>query len=227
LAALLAGHTDSKALADMAKGRLRSTRDQRASALDSRVTPHHRFVLTELLSQIDSFDETIARFDAQIQAIGGPVEDAVGLLDTIPDVARHTAEMIVAESGIDMTRFPNADPLALGAGVALGTHESAGNRTSGKTLEGDRFLRTTLVQAAHIAARTQGTYLNAPYRRLATRRGKKREFWRWHTRSWSWPILGSNGWSPTAKPGPTFSTGCSPKTPLGASSNAWKASAIM
>jgi len=174
LAALLAGHTDSKALADLAKGRLRSKRDQLASALEGRVKPHHRFVLTELLSQIDSFDETIARFDAQIQAICGPFEEAVGLLDTIPGVARHTAEMLVAEIGTDMTRFPNADHLASWAGVAPGNHESAGKRTSGKTRKGNRFLRTTLVQAAHAAARTKGTSLNAQYRRLATRRGKKR-----------------------------------------------------
>jgi transposase len=174
LAALLAGHTDSKALAELAKGRLRSKRDQLASALEGRVKPHHRFVLTELLSQIDSLDETIARFDAQIQDICGPVEEAVGLLDTIPGVARRTAEMLVAEIGTDMTRFPSADHLASWAGVAPGNHESAGKRTSGKTRKGNRFLRTTLIQAAHAAARTKGTYLNAQYRRLATRRGKKR-----------------------------------------------------
>jgi transposase len=174
LAALLTGHADPQALADLAKGRLRSKRDQLAKALDGRVKPHHRFVLTELLCQIDSLDETIARFDAQIQTICGPVEEAVSLLDTIPGVARRTAEMLVAEIGTDMTRFPSADHLASWAGVAPGNHESAGKRASGKARKGNRFLRTTLVQAAHAAARTRQTYLNAQYRRLASRRGKKR-----------------------------------------------------
>jgi transposase len=174
LAALLAGHSDPQALADLAKGRLRSKRDQLANALDGRIKPHHRFVLTELLCQIDSLDDTIARFDAQIQAIYGPCETAAGLLETIPGVARRTAEMIVAEIGTDMSRFPSADHLASWAGVAPGNHESAGKRASGKTRKGNRFLRTSLVQAAHAAARTRGTYLSAQYRRLATRRGKKR-----------------------------------------------------
>jgi transposase len=140
LAALLAGHTDSKAIADLATGRWRSTRDQLAKALEGRVKPHHRLVLTELLSQIDGVDETIARFDAQIQAIRGPFEAAVGLLDTLPGVARYTAEMFAAEIGTDMTRVPNADHLASWDGVAPGTHESAGKRTSGKTRKGHRVL---------------------------------------------------------------------------------------
>jgi transposase len=174
LAALLAGHADPHALADLAKGRLRSKRDQLAKALDGRVKPHHRFVLTELLCQIDSLDETIARFDTEIQEISTPFEAAIGLLDTLPGVARPTAEMIVAEIGTDMSRFPSADHLASWAGVSPGNHESAGKRTSGKTRKGNRFLRTVLVQAAHAAARTKSTYLSAQYRRLAARRGKKR-----------------------------------------------------
>jgi transposase len=174
LAALLAGHTDPQALADLAKGRLRSKREHLVKAMEGRVKPHHRFVLTELLCQIDSLDETIARFDERIQAIDAPFEAAVGLLDTIPGVARHAAEMIVAEIGADMSRFPSADHLASWAGVAPGNYESAGKRASGKTRKGNRFLRTILVQAAHAAARTKGTYLSAQYRRLATRRGKKR-----------------------------------------------------
>jgi transposase len=139
LAALVAGHTEPHALAELAKGRLRSKRDLLAQALDGRVKPHHRFVLTELLCQIDSLDDTIARFDAQIQAICGPFDEAVELLDTIPGVARRTAEMMVAEIGTDMTRFPSADHLASWAGVAPGNHESAGKHTSGKARKGTRF----------------------------------------------------------------------------------------
>jgi transposase len=116
LTALLAGHTEPQALAELAKGRLRNKRERLARALEGRVKPHHRFVLSELLCQIDSLDDTIARFDAQIQAIYGPFEEAVGLLDTIPGVAHRTAEMIVAEIGIAMERFPSADHLASWAG---------------------------------------------------------------------------------------------------------------
>jgi transposase len=174
LAALLTGHVAPQALAELANGRLRRTRDPGASAWEGRVKPHHRCVLTELLSQIDRLDETIARFDAPMQAICGPFEEAVALLETLPGVARRTAEMIVAEIGTEMTRFPSADHLASWAGVAPGNHESAGKQASGQTRKGHRFLRTTLVQAAHAAARTRGTYLSAQYRRLAGRRGNKR-----------------------------------------------------
>jgi transposase len=174
LAALVAGHTEPHALAELAKGRLRRKRDLLAQALDGRVKPHHHVVVTELWCQIDSLEDTMARFDAQIQAICGPFDEAVELLDTIPGVARRTAAMMVAEIGTAMTRFPSADHLASWAGVAPGNHASAGKRTSGKVRKGNRFLRTTLVQAAHAAARTKGTYLSAPYRRLAARRGKKR-----------------------------------------------------
>lgn len=173
LAAIVAGETDPAVLADLAHGRLREKREQLVKALEGRVKPHHRFVLTELLCQIDSLDETIARFDEQIEAVRAPFEEAVTLLDTIPGVAHRTAEIIVAEIGADMSRFPSADELAAWAGVAPGNHESAGRRYSGKTRKGNRALRTALTQAAHAAARTK-TYLAAQYRRLAARRGKSR-----------------------------------------------------
>jgi transposase len=112
LAALLAGHAAPHAIADLAKGRLRSTRELLVKALEGRVKPHHRVVLTELLRQIDRLDETIACFAARIQKVCGPVDEAVGLLDTIPGVAHHTAEMIVAEIGFEMGRFPSANHVA-------------------------------------------------------------------------------------------------------------------
>jgi transposase len=174
LAALLTGHADPPAPAELATGRLRSKRDQLTKPLEGRVKPHHPFVLTELWRQIDGVDDTIAPFDAQIQAICGPFEEAVSLLDTILGVARRTAAMIVAEIGTDRTCFPRADHLAARAGVAPGNHESASKPASGKTRKGNRLLRTTHVQAAHAAARTNGSYLGAQDQRLAARRGKKR-----------------------------------------------------
>lgn len=174
LEAIVAGSATNEEMAELARGSLRGKRDELAKALEGRVKSHHRFVLTELLCQIDSLEESITRFDQEIEAISRPFEEAIVLLDTIPGVARQTAEVIVAEIGIDMSRFPTADHLASWAGVAPGNNESGGKRRSGKTRKGNQHLRTALVQAANAAARTRGTYLWAQYQRLAPRRGHKR-----------------------------------------------------
>jgi transposase len=174
LDALIEGRNDPQTLAELAQGRLRSKRDALAKAMEGRVKPHHRFVLTELLCQIDNLDETIARFDEQIADYCAPFQEAVAQLDTIPGVGRETAERIIAEIGLDMSRFPTAHHLAAWAGLAPGNDESAGKRRSGKTRKGNRPLKVGLVQAAHAAARTKGNYLSAQYHRLAARRGKKK-----------------------------------------------------
>jgi transposase len=174
LEAIITGNASSTEMAELAKGKLRQKRELLDRALAGRVKPHHRFVLSELLCQIDSLDETIARFDAEIEKYSRPFEEAVELLDTIPGVARRTAEVIVSEIGKDMGRFPTADHLAAWAGVAPGNNESAGKRYSGTVRKGDRALKVALVQAAHAASRTRNTYLSAQYHRLAGRRGKKR-----------------------------------------------------
>jgi len=174
LAEVIQGTASPATMADLAKGRLRAKRDQLIKALEGRVKAHHRFVLTELLCQIDNLDEAIDRFDQQIQVYCRPFEEAVQHLDTIPGVARATAEIIVAEIGIDMSRFPSAAHLAAWAGVAPGSNESAGKRRSRKTRKGDRPLGVALNQAAHGAAHTKNTYLAAQYHRLAARRGKKK-----------------------------------------------------
>jgi len=174
LEAIIAGDADPAAMAELARGRLRTKRDELAKALEGRVRPHHRFVLSELLCQIDSFDETITRFDEQIGEACRPFACAVERLDTIPGVGRETAEMIVSEIGVDMTRFPSANHLAAWAGVAPGKHESGGKRLSGRTRKGNQALRKGLVCAAHAAAHTKNTFLAAQYQRLARRRGRKR-----------------------------------------------------
>jgi transposase len=174
LEALCAGETDAALMAEMARGRLRPKRELLAEALEGRVRAHQRFILTELLCQIDHLDETIARFDAQIEAACRPFAEAVERLDTIPGVGRETAEVIVAEIGVEMERFASAHHLAAWAGVAPGNHESGGQRLSGRVRHGNQALRRALVQAAHSAAHTKATYLAAQYRRLAKRRGKKR-----------------------------------------------------
>jgi transposase len=174
LQALIDESATPKEMAEMAKGKLRKKREQLVSALTGRVKPHHRFILTELLCNIDALDETIGHFDAEIKKYCAPYEQAVQLLDTIPGVARQTAQVIVSEIGTDMSRFPTANHLAAWAGVAPGNNESAGKRRSGKTRKGNVPLTTALIQAAHGVAHTRGTYLAAQYHRLAGRRGAKR-----------------------------------------------------
>jgi transposase len=174
LAALIEGQASPAEMAELSKGRLRDKREQLVKALEGQVKAHHRFVLTELLCQIDSLDETIARFDEQIEDYCRPFEEVVELLDTIPGVARQTAEIIVSEIGVDMSRFESANHLAAWAGLAPGNNESAGKRLSGKTRRGNKALGTALNQAAHAAAHMKNTYLSAQYHRLAGRRGQKK-----------------------------------------------------
>ena len=176
LAALLNGVEDAAVLADLAKGKLRKKRDLLARALHGRLEPHHRFLLTELLAQIDGLDETVARFDEEIarRCAADDREELVALLDTIPGIAPAMAELLVAEVGVDMSRFPTPGHLAAWAGVAPGNNESAGRQRSGRTRKGNTWLKTALVQAAHGAARTKGTALAAKYKRVAARRGAKR-----------------------------------------------------
>ncbi len=174
LDAMLAGVTDPVALADLAQGKLRAKRAQLEQALTGLVTAHHRFLLAELLSQIDYLDEAISRASDEIGARLQGEAESLELLDSIPGVSRRTAEVLLAEVGGDVQRFPTANHLASWAGMCPGNHESAGKRLSGRTRKGSPWLRQALVEAAHGAARSKQTYLGAQYRRLAARRGKKK-----------------------------------------------------
>jgi transposase len=161
LEALIEGQASPAAMADLAKGRLRAKREALEQALAGRVQDHHRFILHELLYQIDHLDETIGRFAAKIQDYCRPVEDAIEGVGTIPGVARETVEGIVSEIGVDMNRFPTANHLASWAGVAPGNHESAGKRLCGRTTKGTQALVTALAQAGWAAPHTRNTYLSA------------------------------------------------------------------
>jgi transposase len=174
LEALIAGQREVDALAELARGRLRTQRDQLAEALQGYVTFHHRFLVTAYLSQIDDCDDAIDRVSARIAQHLEAEPEAVALLDTLPGVSPRTAAILRAEIGTDMTGFPRAKHLASWAGMCPGNYDSGGKRLSGKTRTGSRWLRQVLVEAAHVAAKTTGTYLAAQDRRLAARRGKKR-----------------------------------------------------
>jgi len=173
LGAIVDGNSSPELMAKLAQGTLRQKQDLLVEALEGRVRPHHKFILAQLLGIIDGIDETIAQFDREIEDYCRPFAEAVELVDTIPGVAKRTAEIIVSEIGTDMSRFPSAEHLAAWAGLAPGNYESGGKTLSASTRKGNRFLRTILVQSAHGLARTK-TYLSAQYRRLSARRGKKR-----------------------------------------------------
>jgi transposase len=171
---LLANTPDPALLADLARGRLREKLPELERALTGRVGPHQRFLLAQQLAHIDYLDAAIERVSAELAERLHPFDETLTRLETIPGVGRRVAEIVAAELGLEVARFPSAAHLAAWAGLAPGNHESAGKRLSGKTRKGSPALRTALVEAAQAAARTKDTYLAAQYRRLAPRRGQKR-----------------------------------------------------
>jgi transposase len=175
LRAIVAGQSDPIVLADLARQRLRKKIPQLQEALFGEIEEHHRFLLGMLLAQVDFLEGQIAQLTGRIaQVLPAPFEEAVPRLDTIPGVDRRAAENIVAEVGAELGAFAGSGQLASWAGLCPGNNESAGKRKSGKTTKGDRWLRVMLVQCAWAASHAKGTHLQALYRRLVGRRGKKR-----------------------------------------------------
>ena len=174
LDAILAGHAEAGVLAELAKGRLRKKLPELRKALESRFRAHHRFMLEQILGHLDFLDEWIARVSEELVGRLDPYCRQIDLLRSIPGVERNTAEVILSEVGPDMNHFPSAQHLASWAGLCPGNNESAGKRKSGKTRKGNQWLRRALIQAAWAASRTKDTYLSSQYRRLVTRRGKKK-----------------------------------------------------
>jgi len=171
---LVADHLDPAQLDELVRGRLRNKLPELEQALSGRVRAHHRFLLAQHLAHLDFLEEQVAAYSQEIERLTAPFEELVTLLDTIPGVARTTAELILAEVGPDLSRFPTADHLASWAGLVAGNNESAGKRLSGKMRKGSQWLRVGLAQAAQAAARQKNSHLAAHYHRLAGRRGKKR-----------------------------------------------------
>jgi transposase len=174
LAALVAGSDDPAALAGLARGSLRGKTPELTEALQGFVTDHHRFLLRTLLRQIEQLEALIAEYAARIEAETLPFAEAAARLESIPGLGAKAAEVIVAEIGTDMTKFPTAGHLASWAGLCPGNNESAGKRRSGKTTKGSQWLRTVLVQVAWSASHTKETVFSATYRKWAKRMGKKK-----------------------------------------------------
>jgi transposase len=174
LAALIDGTTDPNVLAELALGKLRAKLPALREALQGRFDPQHAIIIGRILAHIDYLDEAIAELSVAIEAQIAPLAPAVEALCTIPGVQRRTAEVIIAETGGDMSAFPTAKHLASWAGICPGNDESAGKRRSGRTRKGSKWLRANLVEAATAASRTKNTYLQAQYTRLRARRGHAR-----------------------------------------------------
>jgi len=175
LQAILEGNTDPAALAELAKGKMRSKIEELEQALTGQIRDHHRLLLRMHLRHIDDLNASIAELDVEIDRLISPFEPdhLLERLDAIPGVGRITAQKVVAELGIDMSRFASDAHAASWAGLAPGKNESAGRNQSARTLKANRYLRSALVEAAHAAGKTD-TYLGEKYRRIARRRGKKR-----------------------------------------------------
>lgn len=169
--ALIAGERDPVVLAEMAKTRMRAKIPALQEALSGHFGDHHAVVCRQILDHIDFLDGSIRSLTDAITARLVPFESAVAILCSIPGVARPTAEVMIAETGGDMSRFPTAGHLCAWAGVAPASYESAGKRRPSGTRQGSPWLRKALVEAARGAARTKETYLSAQYSRIARRRG--------------------------------------------------------
>lgn len=175
LDALVAGTRDPEVLADLARGGLRKKLPALREALEGRFDAKHALIVGQILAHIDFLDEAIARLSEAIEEQLGPFGNAqVELLCTIPGIQRRAAEVILAETGADMSAFASAGHLASWAGLCPGNDESAGKRRSGRTRKGSKWLRQTMAESAKAAARTKGTYLGARYARLRLRRGANR-----------------------------------------------------
>lgn len=175
LQALIDGVDDPNELADLAQGSLKNKKEALREAVVGRMTAHYAFLLSQQLSLIDQLQAYIEQLDARIEeCMKGPFAEAYGYAQTLPGVAQRGAQAIVAEIGIDMSRFPTAAHLASWARLCPGNHESAGKRLRTATGKGNGWLRATLQECAWAAARTRNSYYRALYHRLKARRGAKK-----------------------------------------------------
>lgn len=171
LEALAAGERDPAAPAELAKRRLRSKIPQLTEALEGRFSDHHAFLVRLHLDLMDQHTRAIAELTARIEVVVDPFRSARDLIVTIPGISTLVADVIIAETGADMTRFPTAGHLASWAGTCPGSNESAGRVKSTATRPGNPYLKGALGAAALSASRLKGTYFCAKYRRIASRRG--------------------------------------------------------
>jgi transposase len=172
--ALIEGTQSPAQIARLALGTMRKKIPQIEQALEAQIADHHRQLLRMQLARVDQIDAHLETLDVEIARRFKPYEAQLTLLDTIPGVDRKVAEAILAEIGVDMTAFADAAKLAAWSGTSPGNHQSAGKNLGSRHRKGNVHLTTTLVEAAHAARNTKGTYLGDKYHRLKARRGAKR-----------------------------------------------------
>lgn len=168
------GQDDVKILANSARGKLKSKREELELSLQGRISSHQRMMLKSILSHIDFLTEHIEMIDEEIESRLEASKEDIERLDSIPGISTNTAQQILAEIGNNVgEQFPSAAHLCSWSGVVPGHNESAGKKKSTKTKKGNKYLRSALIEAAHSVARSK-TYLGALYRRLSARKGRKR-----------------------------------------------------
>ncbi|GAC1694341.1 MAG: IS110 family transposase [Ktedonobacteraceae bacterium] len=173
LDAICEGESDPARLARRVHPTVHATQEQVTAALTAEVREHHRFLLRELLTLIDAQDRSIKHLEQEIEQRLRPFEEQINRCEQINGVGRQILSVLMAEIGTELSRFPDAEHLSSWAGVCPGQKESAGKRLSGRSRQGNRYVRAALVQAAH-AVRRSRTHLGERYRRLKKRRGSKR-----------------------------------------------------
>jgi transposase len=175
LEALVEGRLTPEQMAELVHKRMEAKKPLLREALLGRVSDHHRFMLRQLLDQVDALDRLVEQFDARVEVVMSPLErESLARLDAVPGFDVRTGQNVIAEVGTDMSRFPSPHHLASWAGMCPGNHESAGKRKGGRTRGANRWLKGALTQAAWGASRTRRSYYSAQHRRLTTRRGVKR-----------------------------------------------------
>lgn len=171
---LIKNDMNAKDMADLAKGRLRNKLTDLEKALEGHFLEHHRFILRISIQMIASHDQAIDKLNSEIDKKMEPYKKESEAIQTIHGIKKNVAESIIAEIGVDMSRFPTDAHISSWAGVCPGNNESGGKRHSGKIMPGNKWLKGTLAEASWAASRAKGSYLKARYQRLAARRGKKR-----------------------------------------------------
>ena len=174
LGAIIAGESDPERLAELAQGTARRKRGALVEALRGRITPHHRTMLKLHLELIAALERALDELDAAVGKALAPIQARARLLTTMPGISDRVAQVVVAEIGVDMTRFPSPGHLISWAGLCPRNDESAGKRRSTRVRKSGTWLKTTLVTAAWAAVRVKSSYLHAQFLRLKARRGAKK-----------------------------------------------------
>jgi transposase len=174
LQALIDGHSDPQFLASRITTRVKASRAQLLEALRGRVSAHHRFMLKVHLTHIDALDKAVACIETEVGTGLKPFRQAAKLLSTMPGLSAVSANVVVAEIGVHMSRFATPGHLLSWACMCQRNDESSGKRRSTRLRRGGKWLKTTLVQAAWSAIKVKGSYLQAQFHRLRARRGTKK-----------------------------------------------------